>query len=202
MKKATTKTFWSAAGISLGLHAMLFVAWLNNPDFIQSEKIVHNHHNIDIRLIAENDSQKTSITNSKPEEPVKKTASQVPSRQLAKEPRQKPGTTVNTSKTSISAARSDKKDSDELYKLLYSAINQQKYYPVAALRLRQQGKVRVSFNLFNNGNLDNIVIARSSGYHSLDSAALLAVKRIQPFRPAAEYIASVQDFELDIIFRL
>lgn len=201
MKKSSTKTFWYAAGISLGLHAMLFVAWLYNFDSYHDIEIINNDHSINISLIAEASSRKTGTRENR-QQYLKEAGRQAPPKKATGNTSDSPKTSVNTSQENAPAAKSHNKDSARLYKLLYSAINQQKYYPVSALRLRQQGKVRVSFNLFNNGNLDNIIIAQSSGYHSLDNAALLAVKRIQPFHPAAEYVASVKDFQLDIIFQL
>ena len=125
-------------------------------------------------------------------------------KKIRQQSKQKKSTPVEKTKNTTGqlAATSQKKNFDILHNLLNNAINQHKHYPLAALRLHQQGKVRISFKLLNNGNVDNLEIAQSSGYHSLDNAALLAVKKIQPFHPAADYIASAKDFKLDILFQL
>ena len=203
MKARTTKYFWLSTGLALGLHAMLFVVWpIHEPESFN--KISESHH-IEINL-TENEQHKP--VQRKPE-PAREIASirkqETPKKQTSlKKPEAsqalKPSTTEERKATQPTHTK--QQDNRALYKLLYSAINQQKHYPVSALRMKQQGKVRVSFKLFNNGNLDELKVSHSSGYRSLDNAALLAVKRIQPFLPAKKFIARARGFQLDIIFQL
>lgn len=203
MKAHTTKYFWLSTGLALGLHAMLFVVWpIDEPGSFN--KISESHH-IEINLT---EKKQHKPVQKKPE-PAREIAS-INKTEVAKQKAtlqkaeasqtSKPSTTEDRKATQPTHTK--QQDNRALYKLLYSAINQQKHYPVSALRMRQQGKVRVSFRLFNNGNLDDLKVSHSSGYRTLDNAALLAVKRIQPFLPAEKYIARVRGFQLDIIFQL
>ena len=89
-----------------------------------------------------------------------------------------------------------------LNKLLFQAINNQKQYPRSALRMRQEGSVRISFDLRKNGSIDKLAIHQSSGSHALDKAAVNAVKNIQPFTLAEKYITSMESFTLNIQFKL
>lgn len=198
MHSPTTKVIWLSVGASLGLHILLFVAWFNNDSEIM--QVDNTSHTINIHLLA---IAKQSTPANKKTSTVKAVSKNNLNKQkkiIRQQAKQKKSKTENT--TGQLAAASQAKNFDVLHNLLNNAINQHKHYPLAALRLHQQGKVRISFKLLNNGNLDNLEIAQSSGYHSLDSAALLAVKKIQPFRPAADYIASAKDFKLDILFQL
>ena len=203
MKARTTKYFWLSTGLALGLHAMLFVVWpIHEPESFN--KISESHH-IEINL-TENEQHKP--VQRKPE-PAREIASDNKLEIAKQQAALQKAETSQTSKPSTTEDRkliqpnhTNRQDKRALYKLLYSAINQQKHYPVSALRMKQQGKVRVSFKLFNNGNLDELKVSHSSGYRSLDNAALLAVKRIQPFLPAKKFIARARGFQLDIIFQL
>ena len=203
MKARTTKKFWLSTGLALGLHAMIFLVWPVH-DSKYFNKPSETHH-IEISLaekkqhevVKRNPETNREIASvSKPEIARQQTTLQ----KAETSQTSKPSTTEDRKPTE--PTHTNRQDKHALYKLLYSAINQQKHYPVSALRMKQQGKVRVSFRLFNNGNLDDVRVSHSSGYHSLDNAALLAVKRIQPFLPAKKYIARVRGFQLDIIFQL
>jgi len=204
MKTHTTKALWLSVGVALGLHALLFVVMWNDEN-----KPVHtssNTHTIEVKLLADAGPQQKSKA-SAPQSRAASKQSTTPTNRNTQTTRtqaeEKPPSTESNNETQTSPlAKTAPTDSEALYELLYHAINQQKHYPLAALRMHQQGKVRVTFKLFNNGNVDELAILQSSGYHSLDNAALLAIKRIQPFHPAVEHIASFKGFQLDIIFQL
>ena len=99
-------------------------------------------------------------------------------------------------------ATTNHKSMSELQRLLHTAIDRYKFYPLSARRLRQEGTARVAFRLFVDGRIESLNIIHTSGYHSLDNAALSAVQRIQPFTPAKQYLASPEDFKVDVMFRL
>ena len=202
MNRPTTKAVWLSLGVSLGLHILLFVVWFNNDSEIM--QVDNSTHTINIQLLA---TAKQSTAANKRTSAAKATSKNNLNKQkkiIRQQTKQKKSIQVAKTKNTTGqlAATSRAKNFDVLHSLLNNAINQHKHYPLAALRLHQQGKVRISFKLLNNGNVDNLEIAQSSGYHSLDNAALLAVKKIQPFHPAADYIASAKDFQLDILFQL
>ena len=53
------------------------------------------------------------------------------------------------------------------------------YYPKAAIRRDWQGKLLVSFNVLEDGSIENISVTESSGYKILDDAAVNAVGKIK-----------------------
>lgn len=71
-------------------------------------------------------------------------------------------------------------------------------YPARAKRLRMAGKVNLSFNISETGDLDQIHIMAESPYPILNKAAILAVKRAAPFPQPRRKIS----VELPILFSL
>lgn len=63
-----------------------------------------------------------------------------------------------------------------------------KAYPATARRLKQEGTVRVRFTILDDGSLENIEIAESSRYSSLDNSAKEAVERMARFEPIPEIL--------------
>lgn len=101
------------------------------------------------------------------------------------------------------AIPADRTDADnELTRLLYGAINRHKHYPRTALRMAWQGTARVRFLLQQDGRLGSLTLLHSSGYNSLDQAALQAVQNISPFAPAQHYLDGAQTFNVDVVFNL
>jgi protein TonB len=75
-------------------------------------------------------------------------------------------------------------------------------YPEIARRRGQQGRVLVEVNVSADGMPVSVTVARSSGYPSLDSAALSAVQRWR-FVPATRGGAPVAAVaEVPVRFRL
>ncbi len=56
-------------------------------------------------------------------------------------------------------------------------------YPEDARMNNQQGQLLILFSIDKNGNLAKVQLIRSSGYASLDNAAIEAVKEAAPFPP-------------------
>ncbi len=203
MNIPTLKSFWLSIGLALCLHAALFMVWVPSKNKSYTDKT--RTYQVAINLVEKKPVQ-PKLTEP---EAVKKTSTTSNNKPLNQKTNAPESTTPVARKTTAEnkqqaqkAVNSNSQDNHKLYRLLYTAINQQKYYPTSALRMKQQGTVRVSFKLFKNGRLEEIAVSQSSGHNSLDHAALLAVKRIQPFRPAAEFLAAAKDFQLDIIFQL
>ncbi|MCP4994086.1 MAG: TonB family protein [Gammaproteobacteria bacterium] len=88
----------------------------------------------------------------------------------------------------------------ELYQLLHQEIGRHKRYPLSARRRGRQGRVRVQFDLRQDGQLEEVGVSQSSGVGSLDRAALKAVKAIAPFTIAERYIDSTQRVAIEIQF--
>ena len=62
-----------------------------------------------------------------------------------------------------------------------SRIEHQKYYPRMAKRLNHEGVVHLKLVIAANGSIAELKLLMSSGYSSLDNAALEAVKKAAPF---------------------
>ncbi|NEX11603.1 MAG: hypothetical protein C1942_02730 [Prosthecochloris sp.] len=62
-----------------------------------------------------------------------------------------------------------------------SRIEHQKYYPRMAKRLSHEGVVHLKLVIAANGSIAELKLLMSSGYSSLDNAALEAVKKAAPF---------------------
>jgi len=62
-------------------------------------------------------------------------------------------------------------------------IEQRKYYPPSSRRMKEEGTVTVSFLLSHTGELVTLSVASSSGFPSLDDAALDAVRSASPYPP-------------------
>ena len=61
-------------------------------------------------------------------------------------------------------------------------------YPDRASRSRKSGKVEVRFTVFKDGRLESVRVVSSSGFTSLDGAAIRAVKAASPFKPIPQAI--------------
>jgi protein TonB len=66
---------------------------------------------------------------------------------------------------------------------LAAQIDRRKYYPRAARRLGEEGRVVVHFVIQRNGELTDLRVTESSGSPRLDEAALKTLRRVTPFKP-------------------
>ncbi|MSN97082.1 energy transducer TonB [Campylobacter sp. FMV-PI01] len=80
-----------------------------------------------------------------------------------------------------------------LWGAILAHIKAHKNYPKIAKRLRQQGTVHVEFLLKSDGTTSGIKIVKSSGFQSLDEAALNTVKKASSKfpKPDKDYILTV-----------
>ena len=191
MTKSSSKTIWYLVGLSACLHTLAFVLWFYTSNDKASS--ISKYYAINITLSsgkysAENKNNNKQIT------PLKKSP-------IVNHDKPAP-TEKNFNKTEKTTVADNKNDFNVLHKLLHTAINTNKHYPLSALRLSREGTVKISFQLLNSGEINDLKVANSSGYNALDRAALKAIKNIQPFKPARQYIASVEKFILDIKFQL
>lgn len=92
--------------------------------------------------------------------------------------------------------------SDYLY-LIREKIEKNKEYPFIAKIKNIEGTVKVTFSIQPNGEISEIKIIESSGYEILDEAAVLAIKRCNPFPPLPEEL-KISDLKIkvDIIYNL
>ena len=90
----------------------------------------------------------------------------------------------------------------KLLYLLHSVISKKQQYPKIARHRSFQGSTIVEFKLHPDGKIIQRRLHQTSGHKILDIAALNAVKAIDPFRIAGNYITQPQRFRVKIIFSL
>ena len=84
---------------------------------------------------------------------------------------------------------------------LREEINKNKTYPTISRKLKEQGKVIVSFRVMKNGLFENIKLSASSNIERLDEAALNALYETKKFKPFEnELNKEFVDFELPLEF--
>ena len=89
-----------------------------------------------------------------------------------------------------------------ILELLHSRIADNKKYPYLAKRQRREGVTTVAFVLQPNGMIEDMHLINSSQTTALDRAALFAVKGIEPFIPAQDYLKQAETFKVDVVFKL
>jgi TonB family protein len=89
-----------------------------------------------------------------------------------------------------------------IIELLHATISQHKQYPYLAIRQRRGGVARVAFVLHPDGAIDDARLVQSSRTRILDQAALDAVRRIEPFNVAQDYLEKPEAFQVDVVFNL
>ena len=84
---------------------------------------------------------------------------------------------------------------------LREEINKNKTYPTISRKLKEQGKLIVSFSVMKNGLFENIKLSGSSNIKRLDEAALNALYETKKFKPFENEInKEFVDFELPLEF--
>jgi protein TonB len=103
-------------------------------------------------------------------------------------------TSKNASEDSHPAAGAADRSFDKDYlAAVFAKIEAAKRYPHLAIRRRMEGNVEVVFRLGNDGSLLAVDLAKSSGYRSLDEAAIAAVKQAAPFPRLPESATNIPE---------
>ena len=89
-----------------------------------------------------------------------------------------------------------------IVELLHSKISEHKQYPYLARRQRREGVATVEFVLHPDGTVVDPRLVQSSRTSSLDKAALDAVRRIEPFSPASDFIDEPEAYRVDVVFNV
>jgi len=103
-------------------------------------------------------------------------------------------------RSSMEAAGDNQKTLDRLRLLLHRKIQSALVYPAAAKLLGQNGTVTVKFFLHKNGFIEDIKILKSSGYSTLDKAAIETVRKISPLTIDENLLQQDAYFEIVIDF--
>jgi protein TonB len=86
---------------------------------------------------------------------------------------------------------------------LLAEIERAKYYPNRARRRHHEGTTTVAFIIDLKGVISNIRIEESSGYSTLDNAAVNAIQRVGQFRPLPESLGlHSMEFRVPLSFEL
>lgn len=89
-----------------------------------------------------------------------------------------------------------------IIELLHDSISKNREYPYLARRQRREGIATIGFLLHPDGSVENTHLVTSSRSGALDRAALSAVKRIEPFTQARDYLRQAEEFRIDVVFKL
>jgi len=89
-----------------------------------------------------------------------------------------------------------------IIELLHARISEHKQYPYMARRQRREGIARIEFVLHPDGTIDDAHLVNSSRTRTLDEAALKAVKGIEPFKSAKDYLEQPEAFQVDVVFNV
>ena len=207
MIKPPTRVFWSILAVSAALHTLLVLGWfqLQPAPFSTTENAKTPTINITIKSNFTKQ-EKPSIKNNKTDtfikpQPVRQlnaTNRITKEIEISKEIR----STNNNNNNQENIKYNKTSNLSALHALLYNEINKNRRYPNSALRLQREGTVQVTFKLLKNGVVNNLIVENSSGFNSLDKAAMLAVKNIQPFYAAKRHLQEPHNFTVDIIFQL
>jgi len=82
-------------------------------------------------------------------------------------------------------------------------IENSKQYPQIAKQRKLEGSVLVGFMIRNDGMVSDLKVIRSSGFPSLDEAAILAVRSASPFSsPPEKYFDKNVQINVPIVFEI
>lgn len=98
--------------------------------------------------------------------------------------------------TIISQAKKDY-IKNEYIALLKRHIEKYKFYPKSAKRLKQEGKVKISFILSENGEIKSPRIVQGCSYKRLNKAAIKLFDRVSRFKPIPKEL-NKSSWNLDI----
>ncbi len=80
--------------------------------------------------------------------------------------------------------------------LVRSQIERHKYYPRFSKKQDHQGTVLIKLDIAKNGSIVKTALLSSSGYNTLDKAALDAVRQSSPFPAPSDY--GLRELSLDV----
>ncbi len=82
-------------------------------------------------------------------------------------------------------------------------IQEERDYPRAALRVGQQGIVRIAFRVLSSGRIEDLKLIQPSNVPELDKEALDAVRRASPFSSFPDDFKEAEvEIEVDIVFKI
>ncbi|WGL95407.1 energy transducer TonB [Arsenophonus nasoniae] len=91
----------------------------------------------------------------------------------------------------------ERKEGERYYSLVKQEIERNKIYPRKARKQRHRGRVLLQFNINTDGSLYDAKIIRSSGFNTLDKAALTAIAKSRSIGPKPIHISSTMSTEIE-----
>ncbi|HGJ5889818.1 MAG TPA: energy transducer TonB [Arsenophonus apicola] len=91
----------------------------------------------------------------------------------------------------------EQKEGERYYSLVKQEIERNKIYPRQARKKRHRGRVLLQFNINTDGSLYDAKIIRSSGFNTLDKAALTAIAKSRSIGPKPVHISSTMSTEVE-----
>lgn len=91
-------------------------------------------------------------------------------------------------------------DYNKLLQIIHDAIARHQQYPSQAGFLNETGDVSASFILQPSGAVSDVRVVRSSGFNSLDMAALSAIRQASPISSVEPYLNAPRAFTIKINF--
>jgi len=125
--------------------------------------------------------------------------------EIPKEPEIESKPAVSQSVVPVQAPSSTPKKSsveDAYYAKLYDTINQNKKYPLKALKLRQEDSINVSFSVLKNGEIINFKILKESQFSSLNNEVKRMFEKIKVFEKIPQELQAPLEVEITINFQL
>lgn len=107
---------------------------------------------------------------------------------------------IENNKQYTAAAKHRDKSTDAFLVILHNTIQSHQLYPRKAQIMQHKGTALIRFNLFPDGHIENASVIASSGFDSLDEAALLAVNESAPIKEASIYLQGKRTFTVHVDF--
>ena len=215
---AHTFSFWTQVlGLSVIVHVLGIALWINTDSNDSHSLEITSHFNV----VLETQQQKskpaisTNKTRSEPS-PVKKTIKDIIKEKIVKVRRQaklksaavaKPTNPLTKSLAKNKPEEDDKTNQQEQFAYASPRVatefnNRKPYYPQAARRREMQGTVLLMVKVGLHGEVLEVVIKKSSGYHLLDDAAKETIEqwKFQPARRGSKF--ETGSIEIPVRFNL
>lgn len=99
----------------------------------------------------------------------------------------------------MSSPKASKEQSKTYIKSVIALIEQNKFYPTKAKRLKHKGKVIISFQIKKDGTYIDLKIEKASEFESLNNSAIQIIKNIKQFpKPPRSINSSNLSFQVPI----
>ena len=166
--------------LSLALHAAVLTAVMPHHDKLSSEQNI----SIDIELLAKNGISAESLSRTALKEaghsPKDITPAVTEPSVVETIPTETGSPNVNELIDPNRSSTQNKVAAEFIRQKISNEFSRYFYYPDAARRRHWQGDVVLQFTLLPDGHLNQIRIHQSSGFTSLDEAAVQALQKVEP----------------------